>query len=87
MLLHVSERAYDGGGGGRYVRFYEGWRPRVCTTITLAGARVGACGHAVSPPYQRWVVVLMRSLERESSRFTPERVEASKLVNILIQVR
>ena len=38
------------------------------------------------PRTQRWAVVLMRSLEREASRFSAERVEAAKIMLALVQV-
>ncbi len=36
---------------------------------------------------QRWRMLLMRALEKEASRFSPERTEAAKIIQVLVQVR
>ena len=71
-------------------------RPGVVVNSTLfasrcrhAPVRVCACISTFVTPLprtQRWTVVLMRSLEREASRFSAERVEAAKIMLALVQV-
>ena len=36
---------------------------------------------------QRWRLLLMRGLEKESSRFSPERTESAKIMQVIVQVR
>jgi hypothetical protein len=93
----TSDMVRGGGGGGEGGRWWRVWSG-VCSLVWGCGCAfltgrpfrvfLDTCFMCVVSlrVCQRWVVVLMRSLERESSRFTAERVEAAKLLNTLIQV-